>query len=167
MTSELFLRNVVNDDIPIFFEQQLDQEANYMAAFTAKDPNNREAFNAHWHKILANATVIIKTILFNGQVAGSVLSYEDEGKPEVSYWLGKEYWGKGLATWALTEFLARDNKTRPIYARVAKDNLGSRRVLEKCGFKIIGDAKGFANARGEEIEELLLELQAVERDAAQ
>jgi RimJ/RimL family protein N-acetyltransferase len=167
MTSELFLRNVVNDDIPIFFEQQLDQEANYMAAFTAKDPNNREAFNAHWHKILANATVIIKTILFNGQVAGSVLSYEDEGKPEVSYWLGKEYWGKCLATWALTEFLARDNKTRPIYARVAKDNLGSRRVLEKCGFKIIGDAKGFANARGEEIEELLLELQAVERDAAQ
>jgi Acetyltransferase (GNAT) domain len=84
--------------------------------------------------------------------------YEDEGKPEVTYWLGKEYWGKGLATWALTEFLTHHNKTRPIYARVAKDNLGSRRVLEKCGFAIIGESRGFANARGQEIEEFLLEL---------
>jgi len=158
MTNELYLRDVVHDDLPIFFENQLDQEANYMAAFTAKDPTNREAFTAHWHKILANETGIIQTIIFNEQVAGSVSSYEDEGKPEVTYWLGKEYWGKGIATRALKEFLAHNNQTRPIYARVAKDNLGSRRVLEKCGFKIIGESKGFANARGQEIEELLLEL---------
>jgi RimJ/RimL family protein N-acetyltransferase len=158
MTNELLLRDIVNDDLPIFFEQQLNNEANYMAAFTAKDPTNQEAFTAHWHRILANETVIIKTIIFDGQVAGSVSSYEDEGKPEVTYWLGKEYWGKGIATWALKVFLAHDNKTRPIYARVAKDNLGSRRVLEKCGFTVISESKGFANARGQEIEELLLEL---------
>ena len=158
MTNELHLRDVVNDDLPIFFEQQLNKEANYMAAFTAKDPTNPEAFTAHWHRILANETVIIKTIIFDGQVAGSVSSYEEEGKPEVTYWLGKEYWGKGIATWALKEFLAHNNKTRPIYARVAKDNLGSRRVLEKCGFTVISESKGFANARGQEIEELLLEL---------
>ncbi len=164
MTSGLSLRDVVEDDVPIFFEQQLDPEANYMAAFTAKDPTNREAFTAHWNRILADATVIIKTIVFDGQVVGSVLSYEEAGKPEVSYWLGKEYWGKGLATRALAEFLAHGNKKRPIYARVAKDNLGSRRVLEKCGFTIIGEARGFANARGQEIEELLLELRANERD---
>ena len=158
MSNELLLRNVVDDDLPIFFEYQLDQEANDMAAFTAKDPSNQEAFMAHWHKILANNTNIIQTIIFNGQVAGSVSSYEDEGKPEVTYWLGKEYWGKGIATSALKEFLAHHNQSRPIYARVAKDNLGSRRVLEKCGFKIIGESKGFANARGQEIEEFLLEL---------
>ncbi len=158
MSNELVLRNLANDDLPIFFEYQLDQEANHMAAFTAKDPTNLEAFMAHWHRILADETVIIQTILFNGQVAGSVSSYEEEGKPEVTYWLGKAYWGKGIATWALAEFLAHHNKTRPIYARVAKDNLGSRRVLEKCGFTIIGESKGFANARGQEIEELLLEL---------
>ena len=161
MSNELLLRNVVNDDLPIFFEYQLDQEANYMAAFTAKDPSNQEAFMAHWHTILANNTNIIQTILFNGQVAGSVSSYEEEGRPEVTYWLGKEYWGQGIATSALKEFLAHHNQTRPIYARVAKDNLGSRRVLEKCGFKIIGESKGFANARGQEIEELLLELAEV------
>jgi len=158
MSNELLLRNVINDDLSIFFENQLDQEANYMAAFTAKDPTNREAFTAHWHKILANETNIIQTIIFNEQVAGSVSSYEDEGRPEVTYWLGKEYWGKGIATRALKEFLASHNTIRPIYARVAKDNTGSRRVLEKCGFKIIDESKGFANARGEEIEEFLLEL---------
>jgi RimJ/RimL family protein N-acetyltransferase len=158
MSNELLLRNVVNDDLALFFEYQLDQEANYMAAFTAKDPTNQEAFIAHWHRNLADETTINQTILFNGQVVGSVSSYEEEGKPEVTYWLGKDYWGQGIATWALKEFLAHHNQTRPIYARVAKDNLGSRRVLEKCGFKIIGEAKGFANARGQEIEELLLEL---------
>ena len=158
MSNELFLRQVVNDDLPIFFKHQLDQEANHMAAFTAKDPTNQEAFMAHWHRILADKTNIIQTIIFNGQVAGSVSSYEEEGKPEVTYWLGKEYWGRGIATWALQEFLAQKNRIRPIYARVAKDNLGSRRVLEKCGFKRIGESKGFANARGQEIEELLLEL---------
>lgn len=164
MSDKLVLRNVVNDDLPIFFEHQLDQEANYMAAFTAKDPTNQESFMAHWHRILADKTNIIQTIIFNGQVAGSVSSYEEEGKPEVTYWLGKQYWGKGIATWALKEFLAHHNPTRPIYARVAKDNLGSRRVLEKCGFKIIGESKGFANARGQEIEEFLLEL--MEHDGA-
>ena len=91
-------------------------------------------------------------------MVGSVLSYEEDGKAEVSYWLGKKYWGKGIATRALLDFLAHGNKKRPIYARVAKDNPGSRRVLEKCGFTTIGEARGFANARGAEIEELVLEL---------
>lgn len=158
MSNDLLLRDVVEDDLPMFFEQQLDPEANSMAAFTAKDPTNREAFTAHWNKILADPTVIIRTIVIDGHVVGSVLSYEQSGKPEVSYWLGKEYWNKGLATQALSEFLVHENKTRPIYARVARDNLASRRVLEKCGFSIIAEAKGFANARGQEIEELLLEL---------
>lgn len=164
MTNDLFLRDVVENDLPIFFEYQLDPDANYMAAFTTKDPSNREAFTAHWNKIMAESTIIIKTIVCDGQVVGSVLSYEDAGNPEVSYWIGKVYWGKGIATQALSEFLAHVNPKRPIYARVAKDNLGSRRVLEKCGFKVIGESKGSANARGEDIEELLLELQVNEGD---
>jgi RimJ/RimL family protein N-acetyltransferase len=164
MTNELLLRDIEADDLLIFFEQQLDQEANYMAAFTAKDPTNQEAYIAHWHRNLADKTTINKTVVFDGQVVGSVSSYENDGKPEVTYWLGKEYWGKGIATRALREFLAQHNKTRPIYARIAKDNLGSRRVLEKCGFTIIGESRGFANARGQEIEEFLLELGDVSRN---
>ncbi len=154
----LHLRDVADADLPTFFAFQLDPDANHMAAFTAKDPADREAFDAHWRRIMADPTVIIQTIVRDGQVVGSVLSYEDEGKPEVSYWIGKDYWGQGIATRALADFLAQGNRARPIYARVAKDNLASRRVLEKCGFTVIDESRGFANARGEEIEELLLEL---------
>ena len=147
MANNLFLRDVVTDDLPIFFEYQLDPDANHMAAFTAKDPTDREAFTAHWNKIMTDVTVILKTVVCDRQVVGSVLSYEEAGKAEVSYWIGKAYWGRGIATWALSEFLAHVNGRRPIYARIAKDNLGSRRVLQKCGFRIIGESKGFANAR--------------------
>ena len=158
MEHTLILRDVSDTDLPIFFEQQFDPDANYMAAFTTKDPSNRAAFDAHWNRIQAQPTILIRTILCDGQVAGSVLSYEEDGRPEVSYWLGREFWGKGIASWALGEFLQTANLKRPMYARVAKDNLRSRRVLEKCGFAVIGEERGYANARGMEIEELLLEL---------
>ena len=167
MPTNLMLRDVVETDIPIFFAHQLDPQANHMAAFTAKDPSNREAFITHWNRIRTAATICIKTILCDGQVAGSVLSYEEDGRPEVSYWLGREYWGHGIATWALGEFLQTANLKRPIYARVAKDNLASRRVLEKCGFAVIAEEWGFANARGMEIEELLLELGPSAMDSRQ
>ena len=149
------LREVIESDLPIFFEQQLDSTANYMAAFTRVDPTDREAFDAHWTKILAVETMPIKTILFEGQVAGSVLSYVQFGEREVSYWLGKDFWGKGIATRALSEFLS-ELEERPLHARVAKDNIASIRVLEKCSFVISGHDQGFANARGEEIEEVIM-----------
>jgi RimJ/RimL family protein N-acetyltransferase len=158
MNKAFYLRHVIQDDLPVFFEQQTDTDAIHMAAFTAKAPTDQEAFNAHWQKILASDTVITRTIVWDGQVAGYVLSYEDKGKPEVSYWLGKAFWGQGIATEALSLFLANVNKKRPIYGRAAKDNTGSIRVMEKCGFQITGETQGFANARGEEIEEVVLEL---------
>ena len=156
---ELLLRPVVADDLPIFFEQQADPDANYMAAFTVKDPGDRAAFMARWQRILADPTVIIRTVVTDGAVAGSVLSYEEESRPEVSYWLGQAFWGRGIATRALTAFLADANRTRPIYARAAKDNIGSLRVLAKCGFTIVGEDNGYANARGAEVEEYVLALQ--------
>jgi RimJ/RimL family protein N-acetyltransferase len=100
---------------------------------------------------------LIKTILCDEQVTGSVLSFEDFGQPEVSYWLGRQYWGKGIATRALILFLDIQ-KTRPLYAHAAMDNLASIRVLEKSGFMITGRDKGFANARGQKIEELIFTL---------
>ena len=77
----------------------------------------------------------------------------------MSYWIGREFWGKGIATKALAVFLSAV-KARPLYARAAKDNIASLRVLEKCGFAITGYERGFANARGEEVEEVVLELRA-------
>ena len=154
---EVRLRNVRQRDLPIFFRHQQDPVATNMAAFTSKDPGDRAAFDAHWSKILEDDTITIKAILVGREVAGHIGSFEREGKPNVTYWIGREYWGKGLATEALRGFLG-DLETRPMYASAAKDNVASLRVLEKCGFKIAGQEKGFANARGEEIEELLLEL---------
>jgi RimJ/RimL family protein N-acetyltransferase len=158
MTSDVLLRDVAEADLPIFFEQQQEPAANQMAAFTAKDPADREAFTAKWAKILGDDSVK-KTILVNGQVAGSVSSFVApwSGQLEVTYWLGREYWGRGIATKALTAFLGH-LKARPVYARAAKDNIASIRVLAKCGFTISGHDKGFANARGEEIEEVVLSL---------
>jgi RimJ/RimL family protein N-acetyltransferase len=161
MTSDVLLRDVTEGDLPIFFNQQLDPAANRMAAFTAKDPADSAAFTAKWAKILGDKSSTNRTILFGGQVAGSIGAFVApwSGQREVTYWIGREFWGKGIATKALAVFLSAVT-ARPLYARAAKDNIASLRVLEKCGFTITGYERGFANARGEEVEEVVLELRA-------
>jgi len=159
MTIDLRLRLVEDKDLPIFFEQGRDPDAVRMAAFTHKDPADRNAFNAHWAKIRGDPRITIRTILAGGRVVGNVAAFVDDvfGKQEVTYWIGKEFWGQGIATRALSRFLTEVTK-RPIYGRAAKDNVASIRVMEKCGFRISGEDRGFANARGKEIEEVILEL---------
>lgn len=151
------LRELQDGDLPIFYEYNRDPVAVRMAAFTSKDPDDRATFDAHWARIRAADDVLNRTIEVDGQVAGSVSSYVTEGDMEITYWLGREFWGRGIATAALAEFL-KEQATRPIYARAAKDNIGSLRVLQKCGFAIIGEDRGFANGRGHEIEEYVLRL---------
>lgn len=151
------LRDVEPGDIPILHRHQLSSEANWMAAFTAEGWDDIEIFANHWNKLLANDAIGKQTILYGDQVAGSILSFEQLGNPSVSYWTGQEYWGKGIMTRALQLFLEQ-TATRPLYARVAKDNIGSRRVLEKCGFRVIGEATGYAHARRADVEEYILEL---------
>ena len=116
---------------------------------------------AHWAKILADDTVTIKTILFNGQVAGNIVSFQQSGEREVGYWIGREYWGKGIATRALAMFLELV-KQRPIYAHVDKHNIASRRVLEKCGFVVAGEDRLEPGFGGEVVEELILKLEGEE-----
>ena len=153
-TSDVLLRDVTEGDLPTLFEQQMDPEANRMAAFPARD---RDAFMAHWARILSNAATTKKTILFGGQIAGHIGSFEQSGRALVGYWIGKQYWGKGIATKALSALLDQVEK-RPLYAYVAKHNLGSIRVLEKCGFTACDEDEVAAGADGEEIEEVLLVL---------
>jgi RimJ/RimL family protein N-acetyltransferase len=141
MMSDVLLRDVTEGDLPILFEHQLDPDANEMAAFPARD---RDDFLTHWAKILADETVIKKTILFDGQVAGNIVSFEQSGEREVGYWIGKKYWGKGIATRALSGFLSHET-TRPLYAQVAKHNAASIRVLEKCGFTLAGEEEESSN----------------------
>lgn len=163
MTSDVLLRDVAEDDLPIFFEHQLDPDATRMAAFPARD---REAFTAHWANILRDETVTTKTILVDGKVAGNVVSWQQSGGRQVGFWIGKEYWGKGIGTKALSAFLGHVT-TRPLYAHVAKHNVGSIRALEKNGFTIVRQDKGPSDAGGEEIEEFILRLGAKEEDQTQ
>ena len=152
------LRDVRDDDLAIFFEHQMDPTASHMVAFTTRDPTDRDVFMAHWAKTHNDEDVKIRTILFDEKVAGYVAQFARLGKPEVCYFLGKEFWGKGIATAALSRFLA-GIKIRPLYAGAAKDNIASIRVLEKCGFAIVRQERNFAKARGAKIEEVVLKLE--------
>ncbi|HZZ20299.1 MAG TPA: GNAT family N-acetyltransferase [Opitutaceae bacterium] len=154
------IREMEPADFDIFYLQQLDPEALRMAAFVSKDPRDKIAYLAHREKILRAEGITKKTILAGGQVVGHVSIFPHEGKLEVTYWIGREFWGRGIATQALVEILLIVRE-RPIFGRAATDNLGSIRVLEKCGFKFIGTDRGFANGRGEEIEECILRLDSL------
>lgn len=154
MTNHIELRDIIASDLPIFYEHQLDSEATRMASFPSR---GRDAFMAHWTKNMADRSLVLKTILWNGQVAGNMVCFEQLGEREVGYWLGKEFWGKGIATRALKEFLKKI-ETRPLYAHVAKQNIASRRVLEKCGFMVSGEDKFFSQILGGDIEEYILVL---------
>lgn len=154
-TSAVSLRGVLDSDLPLFFGHQRDPVASQMAAFTVRDPADRGAFESRWIRIRGDASITIKTILAGEEVAGHILSFQAGAQREISYWIGSAYWGRGIATSALTAFLDVD-ATRPLYARVVNDNAGSRRVLEKCGFTVIGQDHGFANARGTDVDEFIL-----------
>ncbi|MBJ8054119.1 GNAT family N-acetyltransferase [Bacillus cereus] len=155
--SNIILRNMIEDDLPIFFKHQQNREANYMAAFTSIDLSDWDSFTTQWNKILTDKDIMKQTIIIENNVVGHISRFEQFGEPEVSYWIGKEYWGKGIATKALREFL-KHITIRPLYARAAKDNAGSLKVLEKCGFVITGEDSGYSNARGEDVEEFILTL---------
>ncbi len=151
------LRQVTEDDLACFFDQQQDADANRMAAFTSRDPSDREMFITHWKSLLRDKSVTARTILCDERVAGNVVSFTWSLETEVGYWLGREYWGRGVATRALASFL-EDVTLRPLHARAARDNIASIRVLQKCGFAIVGEDKEYSNARGEEVEQVVLRL---------
>lgn len=129
------LRDMTDEALPILFEHQIDPVAHLMADFK---PRDHDAFMAHWGKILIDASVVKKAIVVDGEVAGHVVCFDRDGKREVGYWIGREYWGKGIATTALSEFLAGVPE-RPLHAGVARRNRASIRVLEKCGFTIASE----------------------------
>jgi RimJ/RimL family protein N-acetyltransferase len=131
MKPNIQLRNVEVNDLPLFFEHQRDPIAVAMVAFNSRD---RAAFDQHWAKLLADDSLLKKTILADGEVVGNILSWASEGKREIGYWIDRAFWGRGVATEALSDFLCLE-PIRPLHAGVAKHNVASIRVLEKCGFK--------------------------------
>jgi RimJ/RimL family protein N-acetyltransferase len=130
------LRPVEDADLPIFLAHQDDPVAAAMASFPTRAP---AAFYDHWAIIRANPTLTTRTILADDVVVGDIVSWVDAGQREVGYWIGRDHWGRGYATAAL-RLLLEEVTDRPIFAHVALDNVGSRRVLGHCGFSVVGEA---------------------------
>jgi RimJ/RimL family protein N-acetyltransferase len=151
------LRLVEDADLDTFFEQMRDPEGVWMAAFTPEDPDNRNAFDAHMAVVRSSPDVTMRAVMCDGHLAGSIASFVAEGQTEVTYWIDRALWGRGIATRALA-LLLELVPTRPLYARAASDNAGSLRVLQKSGFTAIGTERSFAPGRNEEIEETILRL---------
>jgi RimJ/RimL family protein N-acetyltransferase len=129
---DVHLRDATASDEEIFYKHQLDPEATVMAAFTARD---RQSHRAHWARILADDSVVTKAIIVDGEVAGNIVSWVQDGHLELGYWIGRTYWGRGVATKAVAQFVQLVTE-RPLFAWVADVNAGSVRVLEKCGFTL-------------------------------
>lgn len=155
---DVTLRDVRDSDLTVFYAQMNEPEGVRMAAFTAKDPSDRATFDAHWARNRLDPRVVMRTVVGeNGEIVGHAAVFGPPEEREVTYWIGREFWGRGAATAALRELLDVV-PDRPLYARAAADNGGSLRVLQKAGFVVTHIERGFAHARGEEIDEVVLTL---------
>ncbi|GAA1350763.1 GNAT family N-acetyltransferase [Falsarthrobacter nasiphocae] len=157
MTFSLHLRPVEAPDLDAFFEHQKDQDANHMAAFGAKNPHDRGVFDLHWQGILDDESISARTIDVDGTVAGHVLRYTENDGLELSYWLGREFWGRGITTEAVGQFL-KEFPERPLRARAVADNEASIRILTGHGFVETDETRSFSTSRGEVVREVILEL---------
>lgn len=151
------LRKTRSSDLDILFDYQADDEAGYMAAFVRNSWKDKAAYIEKWEKFLVDDSINSWTILNNGTIAGSVGTWIMDGEIQITYGIGREFWGQGLATKALELFL-KDMHTRPLYGSAASDNIRSIKILERAGFKRTGTERAFALARNEEIEEVLFRL---------
>ncbi|MBL8880819.1 MAG: GNAT family N-acetyltransferase [Phycisphaerales bacterium] len=161
-SANISIRPLEVDDLETLFAFQADPQSSHMAAFTAKNVTDRDAYMTKWHRLLADATVVSRTILLqesanDPMIVGSVATFLFGDERNVTYGVGRRYWGRGFATRGLQLLLAEVHD-RPLFARAASDNFGSIRVLQKCGFCEIGRDRFFAEARGRETEETIFKL---------
>ncbi|XVS66468.1 GNAT family N-acetyltransferase [Actinosynnema sp. CA-299493] len=155
--AEVALRSVEDSDLDALFDQMRDPESVRMAAFTAEDPDDRAAFDLHLAKIRAAPDTTLRAVTLDGRFVGTISSFVVEGDTEITYWLDRSAWGRGVAGRALALFLDAV-EVRPLHARAASDNLGSLRVLRRAGFAVVGTEVSYASARKAEIEETVLRL---------
>lgn len=149
------LRPVADADLGPLFDQMRDPESVRMAAFTPDDPDDRTAFDAHMARVRTSPGITQRAVTCDGQLVGSIAAFVLDGRTEVTYWVDRAAWGRGIASRAL-ELLMDLVAVRPLHARAASDNVGSLRVLQKSGFKIIGTENSFAPGRNSTIEETIL-----------
>ncbi|MFT7835459.1 GNAT family N-acetyltransferase [Saccharothrix sp. BKS2] len=155
--ADVALRLIDDSDLDALFEQVRDPESVRMAAFTAADPDDRDAFDRHMSRLRASPDITLRAVTHRGRLVGTISSFVVEGDTEVTYWIDRSAWGRGVASAALALLLDLV-PVRPLHARAASDNVGSLKVLRKAGFRVVGTEVSYANARNTEIEETVLRL---------
>ncbi len=133
--TKILLRPITQTDLPILFQQQLDPEAVALSAYPSKD---RGEFMRHWEGIIKNKNVTTRAILYKEKVAGHIICWKEKYEQRIGYWIGREFWRRGIASTAVADFLVL-LKIRPLFAEVANHNLASKRVLEKNGFTVLDE----------------------------
>ncbi len=151
------LRALNDDDLNALFRWESDPTAAKMAAFTRPDPTDRAAFDAHYQRVLSDPENRTRGIDEDGVLVGMIASFTMEGDRELTYWVDPSRWGRGIASGAARLFIP-DEPRRPLYARAAEHNLGSRRVLERNGFVKIGEETSWADGVGKEVVEYIYRL---------
>jgi RimJ/RimL family protein N-acetyltransferase len=125
------IRPVEESDLETLYEHQSDPFAAEMAVFGARE---HDAFLEHWRNtILRDREVVARAVTVDWVLAGNLSSWKRDGRRYVGYWIGREFWGRGIGSEGLRLFVA-ELAERPLYGLVAVTNIGSRRVLEKAGF---------------------------------
>ncbi|MFJ6671290.1 GNAT family N-acetyltransferase [Actinosynnema sp. NPDC091369] len=155
--AEVALRSVEDSDLDALFEQMRDPESVRMAAFTAEDPDDRAAFDAHMAKLRTSHDITLRAITLDGRLVGSIGCFVIEGDTEITFWVDRSVWGRGVAGRALALFLDVV-EVRPLHARAASDNVGSLSVLRRAGFEVTGTEVSYAAGRAAEVEETILRL---------
>jgi RimJ/RimL family protein N-acetyltransferase len=154
---QVWLRPIEDRDLDTIYQHVSDPESIRLAAFTAEDQTGRRAFLERMSRVRADPSASNRVIEFDGAIAGTIASFRIDDQLEVTYWVDRTLWGKGIASAALQLLLA-ETAERPVHARAASDNVGSLCALEKAGFRRVGVNRGFAPGRGEEIEETIRRL---------
>ncbi len=89
----------------------------------------------------AGGEAVFLITLRDGPIVGACGLVMQEQTPELGFWLGVDYWGKGYATEALhavIDYAFTDLGHEALQAGARVTNPPSRRVLEKCGFQWTG-----------------------------
>jgi RimJ/RimL family protein N-acetyltransferase len=151
------LRALREDDLDDLYRWESDPTAAGMAAFTRADPADRAAFDAHHQRVRSDPNNTNQAIEEDGVLAGMIASFTVEGDRELTYWIDRVRWGRGVASEAVRIFLELETQ-RPLFARAAAHNLGSNKVLLRNRFMKIGEETSWAAGVGEDVLEYIYRL---------
>lgn len=159
MQPEIVLRPTTASDVRVLHGFEVDPFSNVMAG---TKPRDWATFEARWAEILGDPDgsvtgVTPRVIVADGVVVGAVNIAPQDGRDSIGYWIGREHWGRGIATRAVGLML-REFTRRPLIATTAGHNAASMRVLEKHGFVVVSRRMTAETARTVARETVTLEL---------